>query len=152
MRYVADRPDLGQSAESGFDCSGFVRQVLQGAGLCVPNYIGMDGVRRPIRHASEFWDHYGVNVGTNPQGGDLIFFSRKGTMPTHIGVVRDEETYIHAPGYNDTRVEVATIKREPIVGKMAVGRVLYATNPIGFKAPTIPYNKPTYRYHQQLAE
>jgi cell wall-associated NlpC family hydrolase len=151
MRYVTGRPDLGQSKEHGYDCSGFVRQVLLHAGLHIPDYIGMDDERRPIRHASEFWDHYGIHASSEPEAGDLIFFSRHGLMPTHIGIVRDEESYIHAPGQDNTEVTIDTITHQDITPRQIGSRVLYQVNPIGFKAPTIPLPTPTYRYHQQLA-
>ncbi|HKX24093.1 MAG TPA: NlpC/P60 family protein, partial [Candidatus Saccharimonadales bacterium] len=88
-------PEEGQSPERGFDCSGFVRFVLSAAGLAVPSFIGQDGLERPTRHANEFWDSYGIPIHDEArQPGDLIFFSREGDRPTHIGILRDAETYI----------------------------------------------------------
>jgi cell wall-associated NlpC family hydrolase len=151
LRYKRGHPELGQSPGEWFDCSGFVRYVLGAAGLTIPDYIGADNVRRPIRHANEFWDHYGVNVHPEKYtGGDLLFFSRNGLFPTHIGIVRDEESYIHAPGKDDTRVEIQSINTEAIVG-CSDSRMLYAINPIGFKAVTVALENPSYRYHQRLA-
>ncbi len=139
---------MGQSPINGFDCSGFVRFVLNEAGITIPDCLGLDGNRRQIRHANELWDYYGVMVhDENRQPGDLIFFSKTGSFPTHIGIVRDEETYIHAPGTNESMVEVQLISYETIaIG--GTGRQLYAKNPIGFKSPTIAIEQPTYRYHQ----
>ena len=110
----------------------------------------MDGEERPIRHAGEFWDHYGANVHI-PLPGDLLFFSRSGAYPTHIGIVRDEETYIHAPGTNETMVEIAPITFESIAIN-GLGRQLYVSNPIGFKTPTKIHNNPSYRYHQEVID
>jgi cell wall-associated NlpC family hydrolase len=139
---------LGQSPKSGFDCSGFVRFVLHEVGLVIPEYIGQDGMKRPIRHANEFWDNYGIAVhDENKQPGDLIFFSRRGSFPTHIGIVRDEKTYIHAPGTDESRVDTQPISYETIA-KRGIERQLYTRNPIGFKSPTIKIERPTYRYHQ----
>lgn len=112
----------------------------------------MDNERRPLRHANEFWDHYGAYVLTPPERGDLIFFTRHGLFPTHIGIVNDKESYIHAPGHDDTRVCIEPIEYFDITAGSTLGRMLFKSNPIGFKAPTIPILKPTYRYHQQLAE
>lgn len=109
----------------------------------------MDNVPRPIRHASEFWDHYGVAVGSEPEGGDLIFFTRRGNFPTHVGIVRDGESYVHAPGRDNTRVVVEGIKTEKVSPPRS-GRLLYPVNPIGYKAPTQPLLTPTGRYHQEL--
>jgi cell wall-associated NlpC family hydrolase len=149
--YIRDHPEIGQSPPA-FDCSGFARFVLTRAGFHIPDYIGMDDVQRPIRHANEFWDHYGANVQTEPEGGDLIFFSRNGLYPHHVGIVQDGGSYIHAPGRDGTQVSVEDIVPENIIPRAGSDRVLYPTNPIGFKAPTIPLNSSTYRYHQKLAE
>lgn len=147
IRYVRGHPELGQSPIDGFDCSGFVRFVLQQSGLHVPDFIGMDGAKRPIRHANEFWDHYGIGVHPEMrQTGDLIFFSRNGRFPTHVGIVRDPESYIHAPGRDNTWVEIASIAFRVIESEF------YSVDPIGFKAPTVANESPTYRYHQRPVE
>jgi len=112
----------------------------------------MDGVQRPIRHANEFWDHYGASFQIPPERGDLIFFSRHGLFPTHIGIVQDEEHFIHAPGVDNTKVIIGRIATEDILVDHNASRILFVTNPIGFKAPTLPHSSPTYRHHQQLAE
>lgn len=112
----------------------------------------MDGVQRPIRHTNEFWDHYGVGLQTEPEGGDLIFFSRHGLFPTHIGIVRDGDSFIHAPGNDHTKVIVEDIVQKDIPTINNGSRILYRRNPIGYKAPTVPHDSPTYRYHQQIAE
>lgn len=150
VHYSSEYPELGQSSENGFDCSGFVGFVLRHAGLYIPNYIGADGTQRPIRHANEFWDYYGVPIGSEPEAGDLIFFSRHGYFPTHVGIVRDSESYIHSPGKNDMQVVISSIEAEAIIARQGLGRILYRSNPIGFKAPTKSHDNPTYRYHQQL--
>jgi cell wall-associated NlpC family hydrolase len=146
---VSEHPELGQSPKNGFDCSGFVRFVLNKVGLAIPEYTGQDGVRRPIRHTNEFWDTYGIPVHDEcRQRGDLIFFSRRGSFPTHIGIVRDEESYIHSPGTDESKVEVRPISYETIA-KRSIERQFYTRNPIGFKSPTVEIEKPTYRYHQR---
>jgi cell wall-associated NlpC family hydrolase len=151
LRYVHDHPEIGQSP-SGFDCSGFVRFVLLESGFHIPDYIGMDDVRRPIRHANEFWDNYGASIQATPEAGDLIFFSRHGLFPTHIGIVKDEESFVHAPGIDNTKVSVSAMEPEAIVPVHGIGRILFTTNPIGFKVPTVPHDDPTYRRHQQIAD
>lgn len=150
MKYTHGRPELGKSTETGFDCSGFVTFVLSEAGVHIPQYIGQDDIRRPIRHANEYWDYYGVAIHEDlRRKGDLIFFSRRGDFPTHIGIVRDEESYIHAPGSDFTRVSVAPIVPEPITFKPRLGlRQLYVVNPIGYKAPTVLKPGADYRSHQ----
>ena len=116
----------------------------------VPDFIGQDYKIRQIRHANEFWDHYGVYVDDELKSpGDLIFFSRHGTFPTHIGIVRDDESYIHAPGVNNTKVEIGRIAFE-VINSDAESRILYQSNPIGYKAPTIGLDIANNRYHQRL--
>lgn len=123
--------------------------VLHEVGLTIPEYIGQDNIKRPIRHANEFWDNYGVVVHDgSKQPGDLIFFSRKGLFPTHIGIVRDEESYIHAPGTAESKVEVQPISYEAIA-KRSIEHQFYTRNPIGFKSPMVKMEQPTYRYHQK---
>lgn len=152
MRYVSERPDLGQLPDEGFDCSGFVTYVLKKAGLFIPDYTGQDGKQRPTRHANELWDTYGIAVDRGlQQPGDVIFFSRNGTFPTHTGIVCSKTEYVHAPGVNESQVEVAAICDEDIARK-GLGRQLYARNPIGFKSPVRKVDSPTYRYHQQPIE
>lgn len=118
----------------------------------VPNYIGIDGVERAVRHSNEFWDHYGIAVHPDAyQSGDLILFSKNGQFPTHIGIVRNEESYIHAPGKNHTIVTAASIAQKAIHHTGAI-RGPYSVNPIGFKSPVIPIDKPSLRYHQKPIE
>jgi cell wall-associated NlpC family hydrolase len=126
-----------------------VKFVLSEAGLNVPDYIDINGRVVPIRHANEFWDHYGVAVHNGlHQPGDLIFFSRNGYFPTHIGLVRDEESYIHSPGINNTKVCVAEIEEREIPGTDPSPRIVFQKNPIGYKSPTVPLNTDNYRYIQ----
>jgi hypothetical protein len=40
IKYVKNRPEIGQSPETGFDCSGFVRFVLDKAELYIPTILG----------------------------------------------------------------------------------------------------------------
>lgn len=106
-------------------------------------------MRRPIRHANEFWDSYGIMVhDENRQAGDLIFFSRTGLFPSHIGIVRDEESYIHAPGTPESRVTIRAIDYA-LIAKKSMERQLYSRNPIGFKSPSVALDTPTYRSHQR---
>jgi cell wall-associated NlpC family hydrolase len=114
----------------------------------VPDYIGQDSIQRPIRHANEYWDCYGVGIHDELRDtGDLLFFSRDGSFPTHIGIVRDPESYIHAPGKDGTRVEVKPITYSMIVNN-GMYRTLYNRNPIGFKSPVVVVEEPTYRYQR----
>lgn len=149
IKYRPGNPELGRMPTDGFDCSGFVGFVLRRAGLVLPRYFGHDGNEREIRHANELWDQYGITVhDESKQPGDLIFFSKNGFVPTHIGIVRDEESYIHAPGTDESRVEIMPISYETIASR-GLERQLYTRNPIGFKSPTTTIDYPTHRYHQR---
>lgn len=146
-------PEQGMSPEEGFDCSGFVSYVLKSAGIHVPDFIGMDNTPRPIRHASEYWDHYGIHVDAeHAKMGDLVFFSRTGMFPTHVGILTVHDTYIHAPGKDDTFVEEAYLDEYVIDRGDRTDRQLYTKNPIGFKALTTVAANPTARYHQKLVD
>lgn len=136
----------------GFDCSGFVRFVLTQAGLRVPDYITARGERRAIRHANEFFDSYGITVHEPYRlPGDLIFFSRNGRKPTHVGIVGpdDADHFIHAPGRDDTEVVVSAIARAAIVFTDTESRQIYFENPIGYKTPTVELDTPSYRWHHR---
>lgn len=110
----------------------------------------MDDSIRPIRHTTEFWDHYGVTVATHHEPSDIIFFSRNGSFPTHMGIVIDEDHFVHAPGVSDSSVGIEKIVRESIDTSQTLGRILFTHNPIGYKTPTIAMTLPSYRHHQQL--
>ncbi|MEJ0073597.1 MAG: NlpC/P60 family protein [Candidatus Saccharibacteria bacterium] len=153
VRYRKGDPEYGQSPTEGFDCSGFVRYVLLKAGLVIPDYIGADNLRRPIRHANEFWDHYGVAAHAGQQQpGDLLFFSRQGFFPTHVGIVYGAASYIHAPGRDGTYVAIESLEEADIPNRTDGQHVLYMMNPIGYKALTIVLESPSYRHHQRPIE
>lgn len=117
----------GKSPESGFDCSGFIVFLLEK--LKIPNPLG-------LRHTNELFDHFGVLVHAElRQRGDLVFFSRNGLVPTHVGILTSPFTYIHAPGKEKTVVECAALK---FSGIEPMSDQIYIMNPIGFKRITIP--------------
>lgn len=107
----------------GFDCSGFVRFVLQEAGVELPEYL---------RHTNQFFDSFGVLVHWSLQKrGDLVFFSKNGLSPTHMGIVLDPQRFVHAPGKEGSEVEIGTLMTKPI--RDLSEEAIYAVNPIGFK-------------------
>ena len=76
----------GNSAESGFDCSGFVRAVYeQTAGLVLP------------RRAKEQAAATQVIDKKDLQPGDLVFFNTMRRAFSHVGVYVGEGKFIHAP-------------------------------------------------------
>jgi len=117
--------DSGKDLE-GFDCSGFVVYLLNTIGILLPPNI---------RHCNEFLDSFGVHVHDECKlPGDLIFFSRNGQRPTHIGIVTDHNHYIHAPGLSGSTVCVDEISHATIPPQSAQ---IYLKNPIGFKRISI---------------
>lgn len=114
-------PNIGKDI-TWFDCSGFITYILEQHGVA----------KKDIRHTNEYFDDYGIFVHRESiQPGDLIFFSRDGVAPKHIGIVISHDEYIHAPGKADTIVEISKIEDTEIANNLP-GK-LYTKNPIGFK-------------------
>jgi len=119
-------PKTGKDPRNGFDCSGFIVFLLELVGFPNP---------QELRHTNELFDHFGVSVHIElRQRGDLVFFSRNGLLPTHVGILASPSTYIHAPGKKETSVELATLIFSDIEERS--GR-LYLSNPIGIKRLSI---------------
>jgi len=119
-----DGPEIVEESERGVDCSEFVCIVLTKSGIPLPE---------EIRHTNEFFDSFGFFI--QPQArrkGDLIFFSYDGGItPTHMGILLDSNTYIHAPGKNNTIISKETIMQKSIKSKFEDRH--YFENPIGYK-------------------
>ena len=76
----------GNSPESGFDCSGFVRYVFQqAANLTLP-------------HGARAISQLGQTV-TQPelQPGDLVFFNTLRSTFSHVGIYIGNNRFIHSP-------------------------------------------------------
>ena len=75
----------GMSADTGFDCSGFVSHVFQqAAGLALPHNA------RAISHAGE------QITRTELQPGDLVFFNTLRRAFSHVGIYLGDNRFIHA--------------------------------------------------------
>ena len=76
----------GQSAETGFDCSGFVRAMYeQSIGLMLP--------RRAAQQAAATQD-----IDRNDlRPGDLVFFNTMRRAFSHVGIYVGEGKFIHSP-------------------------------------------------------
>jgi cell wall-associated NlpC family hydrolase len=77
---------LGGSDPGGFDCSGLVRYVFTQYRIAMPRTVAEQagvGHRIDLRQAGP---------------GDLVFFAIGDRSPTHVGIVIDRDTFIHAPG------------------------------------------------------
>lgn len=70
----------------GFDCSGFVQQVLLVRGIRLPRDAHEQCLAcRPLGRASL-------------RGGDLVFFGRPRERVSHVGLLLDRHRYAHARG------------------------------------------------------
>jgi len=76
----------GNSAETGFDCSGFVVHVFrEGLGLLLP---------RTSREISRT----GTAVGKAELApGDLVFFNTRRNAFSHVGIYLGDNQFVHAP-------------------------------------------------------
>ena len=76
----------GNSPESGFDCSGFVRYVYQqSANLTLP-------------HGARAISQIGKTVTKNElQPGDLVFFNTLKSAFSHVGIYLGNNRFIHSP-------------------------------------------------------
>lgn len=122
-------PERERNPIAGFYCSDFVIFVCRLIGMQIP---------QGVRHANELFDQFGVLVHLEMrQRGDLVFFSRNGLLPTHVGILVHPYAYVHAPGKDGTVVTIEELKFEKISGYGLRPEALYIENPIGFKRPSI---------------
>ncbi len=77
----------GESAQTGFDCSGLTKVVYELNGLELP------------RTSRQQW-HAGRPVGRNQLAkGDLVFFATAGgRRVSHVGIYTGGDRFLHAPG------------------------------------------------------
>lgn len=87
----------GTSAETGFDCSGFVRSMYeQTMGLILP--------RRAADQAAAT-----AKIAKNElQPGDLVFFNTMRRRFSHVGIYLGEGQFIHAPR-TGSQVEITSL-------------------------------------------
>ncbi|MFO1220774.1 MAG: C40 family peptidase [Burkholderiaceae bacterium] len=78
----------GQSADAGFDCSGFTREVFaQSLGVTLPRQADEQARTPELR---------GVRRD-ELQPGDLVFFNTLRRTYSHVGIYLGEGRFIHAP-------------------------------------------------------
>lgn len=116
----------GTTPDPGFDCSGLPLHLLRELQFPLPNNI---------RHTREFFNQFGTLVHSElRQPGDLVFFSRDGSYPSHMGIMVSDLQYIHAPGKGKPgeAVVIKDLQFSQIISKKSHS-TLYVENPIGFK-------------------
>ena len=87
----------GNSAETGFDCSGFVRAMYeQTVGLILP------------RNASQQAKATEVIDKQDLQPGDLVFFRIRSRNVDHVGIYVGNDRFVHAPRRGQ-KVKVANL-------------------------------------------
>ncbi len=91
----------GTSAETGFDCSGFVQQVYADLGISLPRVsIDQSKAGAPVADMRA------------AQPGDLVFWYGSGSRPNHIGIYAGDNTMLVAPRTGDV-VRYQEITRTP---------------------------------------
>ena len=76
----------GNSADTGFDCSGFVRAMYeQTVGLLLPRRADQQAAATQIIDKKEL------------QPGDLVFFNTMRRSFSHVGIYVGDNKFIHAP-------------------------------------------------------
>jgi cell wall-associated NlpC family hydrolase len=76
----------GTAAETGFDCSGFVRAMVhQTAGLLLPRSADQQAAATQTIDRSEL------------QPGDLVFFNTMRRAFSHVGIYIGDNKFIHSP-------------------------------------------------------
>ena len=76
----------GNSAETGFDCSGFVRAIYQQTvGLVLPRRADQQAASTQVIDKKEL------------QPGDLVFFNTMRRTFSHVGIYVGDGKFIHSP-------------------------------------------------------
>ena len=82
----------GQSAETGFDCSGFTRHMYELSGLDLPRRAEEQARAKGLVPVSR----------DDLKPGDLVFFNTMKRTFSHVGIYIGENRFIHAPSRGKT--------------------------------------------------
>ena len=98
----------GGRTPAGYDCSGFVQQLLLEQGVPLP------------RDAHQQWKACRpLGKHESPKPGDLAFFSRPGEPMSHVGLALGSALYAHSRG----RVQIAALdKANALYDKVLAGQ------------------------------
>jgi cell wall-associated NlpC family hydrolase len=87
----------GESPETGFDCSGFVRYVYGRLGIELPrNSADMAAALLPVPAGGR-------------EAGDLVFFNTNGKPFSHVGIYLGDGRFVHAPSTRTGKVMVSNL-------------------------------------------
>lgn len=132
------KPENGCSI-NGFDCSGFMYHVLEKMDI---KLLVIPGTNRKIRHSEEFFDYFGINIHKEAiRTGDLVFFSKNGVRPTHLGLYIEDNKLLHSPGLDNTKINIVNLEEfisRQIITPHPNYEQIYFNNPIGYKRPSLP--------------
>lgn len=89
MQWVGKPYKWGGSGPDGFDCSGFVLELLMSIGIAPPYDTTSQGL----------YNYYNVRGDIqNPTAGCLLFYGRSVNQITHVGMAIDSHRIIEAAG------------------------------------------------------
>ncbi|MEG0385493.1 C40 family peptidase [Solibacillus cecembensis] len=84
-KYLGVRYAYGGTSSTGFDCSGYVRQVFKEVGI-----TSLD------RTSSGMYGQGSAVKKSDLQAGDLVFFNTSGKGVSHVGIYIGSGNFIHA--------------------------------------------------------
>ncbi|MEK4698556.1 C40 family peptidase [Solibacillus sp. FSL R7-0668] len=84
-KYIGVRYAYGGTTSSGFDCSGYVRQVFKELGI-----TSLD------RTSAGMYNQGTAVKKSDLQAGDLVFFNTSGNRVSHVGIYIGSGKFIHA--------------------------------------------------------
>lgn len=88
----------GESAVSGFDCSGYTMVIYQQNGLNLP------------RSSRQQWKAGKPIAPSQLLKGDLVFFATSGgKQVSHVGIYMGADKFLHAPG-RGRKIQIASLK------------------------------------------
>jgi cell wall-associated NlpC family hydrolase len=103
----------GNSADEGFDCSGYTRKVFELS-------LGLNLPRRSEDQAQTPWlTHVQSRGALRP--GDLVFFNTAQRTYSHVGIYVSEGRFIHAPR-TGAEVRLEDMRRGYWVNRYTGGR------------------------------
>lgn len=131
MTLLGQPYQYGGNGPFGYDCSGFVTEVMKSVGVLNYSYNDTaDGIFHTMQDPL-----YGKLID-HPEAGALVFFGKKGQKIDHVALVIDENTMIEAGG------GFSGIKTEELNAHAAMIRIRPIKMRVDFRAfimPRYPY-------------